>query len=69
MLTFVDANVFVRLFVEDDAKQIDQASALFERAKNNEIDLITGPPVFLKWLPVTFSVTTNSFATIMPPCY
>ena len=48
MLTFVDANVFIRLFVEDDSAQIEQASALFERAKNNEIDLATGPPVFFE---------------------
>lgn len=48
MLTFVDANVFVRLFVEDDTKQTEQASMLFERAQNGEIDLVTGPPVFFE---------------------
>ena len=48
MLTFVDANVFIRLFVDDDTKQVEQAAALFERAKNNKIDLVTGPPVFFE---------------------
>ena len=48
MLTFVDANVFIRLFVEDDAQQTTQAAKLFEKAQNGKIDLVTGPPVFFE---------------------
>ena len=48
MLTFVDANVFIRLFVEDDAQQMNQAAKLFEKAQNGKIDLVTGPPVFFE---------------------
>jgi len=38
MLTFVDTNVFVRLFVAaDDETQLKQAKALFMRAQNGEL--------------------------------
>jgi len=49
MLTFVDTNVFVRLFVAtDDETQLKQAKALFMRAQNSQIDLVTGPPVLFE---------------------
>ena len=49
MLTFVDTNVFARLFVvADDETQLRQAKMLFERAQAGEVDLITGPPVLFE---------------------
>ena len=49
MLTFVDTNVFARLFVvADDETQLKQAKALFMRAQSGEIDLVTGPPVLFE---------------------
>jgi len=49
VLTFVDTNVFVRLFVvADDETQLKQAKALFMRAQTGEISLVTGPPVFFE---------------------
>jgi predicted nucleic acid-binding protein len=49
MIVFVDSNVFMRLFVDDDnTSQIEQVEKLFYRARNGEIDLVTGPPVFFE---------------------
>lgn len=49
MKTFVDTNVFVRLFVTaEDDKQLNQVKRLFNRAQNGHVDLVTGPPVFFE---------------------
>ena len=49
MLTFLDTNVFVRLFVAaDDGTQLEQAKALFAQAQDGEVGLVTGPPVFFE---------------------
>ena len=48
MATFVDSNVFVRLFTEDEPEKMKQAAALFKRAENNYIDLVVGPPVLFE---------------------
>jgi predicted nucleic acid-binding protein len=49
VLTFVDANIFIRLFVEpDDDAQVAQAENLLLKAQRGEIDLVTGPPVFFE---------------------
>ena len=49
MLTFVDTNVFVRLFVvADDETQLIQAKSLFAQAQAGEVDLVTGPPVLFE---------------------
>ena len=49
MLTFVDANVFIRLFAEvDNENQADQAEQLLIKAQNGEVHLVTGPPVFFE---------------------
>ena len=49
MLTFVDANVFVRLaVVADDDSQLKQAKRLFEQAQAGNVDLVTGPPVLFE---------------------
>ncbi|MDR3280985.1 MAG: PIN domain-containing protein [Synergistaceae bacterium] len=49
MRTFVDANVFLRLFVEkDNPEQIVRSERLFAQARAGNIDLMTGPPVFFE---------------------
>ena len=49
MLTFVDANVFIRLFAElDNKSQAEQAEQLLVKAQRGEVDLVTGPPVFFE---------------------
>ena len=49
MLTFVDANVFIRLFTElDNEIQASQAEQLLVKAGRGEVDLVTGPPVFFE---------------------
>jgi predicted nucleic acid-binding protein len=41
MMTFVDTNYFVRVFVADDEQQTRQAIALFERAEAGSAKLMT----------------------------
>ena len=49
MLTFVDANVFIRLFADIDNKsQAEKAERLLVKAQRGEVDLVTGPPVFFE---------------------
>jgi predicted nucleic acid-binding protein len=49
MLTFVDANVFIRLFAErDNERQIAQSERLLLAAQEGKVDLVTGPPVFFE---------------------
>jgi predicted nucleic acid-binding protein len=49
MLTFVDANIFIRLFAErDNEEQIAQSEKLLFEAQKGRIDLVTGPPVFFE---------------------
>jgi predicted nucleic-acid-binding protein len=49
MLTFVDANIFIRLFTEqDNEKQVAQSEQLLLAAQKGEVDLVTGPPVFFE---------------------
>ena len=49
MLTFVDANVFIRLFAEiDNEAQASQAEQLLVKAGRGEVGLVTGPPVFFE---------------------
>jgi predicted nucleic acid-binding protein len=45
---FVDANVFLRFFVQDDDLQHRQSVRLFERAFRGEIRLLCGPPVLFE---------------------
>jgi predicted nucleic acid-binding protein len=49
MLTFVDANIFIRLFAEQDNEgQVFQSERLLLAAQKGEVDLVTGPPVFFE---------------------
>ena len=49
MRSFVDSNVFLRLFTEEDNPgQINQARKLLERARDGDIELVTGPPVMFE---------------------
>lgn len=45
---FVDANVFLRLFTEDDQGQTERAAALFRCAGAGEVSLFSGPPVLFE---------------------
>jgi predicted nucleic acid-binding protein len=45
---FVDANVFLRFFVGDDAAQQKQAAGLFEAAAAGAVGLLAGPPVLFE---------------------
>jgi len=47
-LVFVDANVFLRFFTQDDRGHHDLAVRLFERAERGEVKLVTGPPVLFE---------------------
>ena len=68
MLTFVDSNVFVRLFVEDDERQRPLARKLFQQAQAGTVDLVTGPPVFFEiaWvLSHTYKVENNKILDVL----
>jgi predicted nucleic acid-binding protein len=45
---FVDSNVFLRFYIEDDTVHGRAAENLFRRAAKKEIELVTGPPVFFE---------------------
>jgi predicted nucleic acid-binding protein len=53
---FVDSNVFIRFYSKDDEEQSAEAEEFFLKAKNNEIELYCGPPVFFEvaWVLKTF---------------
>ena len=48
MATFVDANVFIRFFANDDKVQSEAAEKLFQKARSGAAELLTGPPVFFE---------------------
>ena len=52
---FVDSNVFLRFYSEDDQKQRLQVKAMLLRAQRKEIELYCGPPVFFEvaWVLAT----------------
>ena len=45
---FVDSNVFLRFFMQDDPHQTQAAERIFLKAVNKKIGLVTGPPVFFE---------------------
>lgn len=45
---FVDANVFLRFFTQDDEGQHEKARALFTSADSGKIELVSGPPVLFE---------------------
>ncbi len=45
---FVDANVFLRFFTEDDGGQHGRAADLLRRAASGKCGLVTGPPVLFE---------------------
>jgi predicted nucleic acid-binding protein len=45
---FVDSNVFLRYYNGDDPEQRAAAAQVFLKAKNGEIELFCGPPVFFE---------------------
>ena len=65
---FVDANVFIRFFTEDDEKQCEKAEALFKGAAEGKVQLVTGPPVFFEiaWtLKAAYKVTQQRVIEIL----
>ena len=62
---FVDSNIFLRYYCQDDAEQGTLAEKIFLRAKDGEIELFCGPPVFFEvaWVLKTFYRLSN--ATIL----
>ena len=48
MATFVDANLFIRIFANDDKVQSEAAEKLFQKARSGAAELLTGPPVFFE---------------------
>jgi predicted nucleic-acid-binding protein len=45
---FVDSNVFLRFYSQDDAQQGEQAKEIFLKGKAKEMELYCGPPVFFE---------------------
>ena len=45
---FVDSNVFLRFFMTGDKQQHARATALFRKAAESKVTLITGPPVLFE---------------------
>jgi len=45
---FVDANVFMRFFTEDEEGQHERAAGLFAHAAAGKVRLVTGPPVLFE---------------------
>ena len=45
---FVDANVFLRFFTRDEARQHRIATELFRDAAAGKVSLVTGPPVLFE---------------------
>ena len=68
MLTFVDSNVFVRLFVEDDGQQRHLVRKLLQQTQTGAVDLVTGPPVFFEiaWvLSHTYKVENDKILDVL----
>jgi len=68
MLTFVDSNIFVRLFIEDDEQQRSLARKLLKQAQTGAIDLVTGPPVLFEiaWvLSHTYNVPNDQILDVI----
>ena len=67
-MTFVDSNIFVRLFVEDDKQQRPLARELLKQAQAGAVDLVTGPPVFFEiaWvLSHTYNVSNDQILDVL----
>ena len=45
---FVDANVFLRFFTQDDEGQHEKAKRLFTSADAGQFELVSGPPVLFE---------------------
>ena len=45
---FVDSNVFLQFYAEDDKTQGDAAEKMFRMGAAQKVDLVTGPPVFFE---------------------
>jgi predicted nucleic-acid-binding protein len=59
---FVDSNVFLRYYSNDDKEQSEEAAAFFLKVKNGEIEIFCGPPVFFEvaWVLKAYYKLPNS---------
>lgn len=67
-LVSVDANVFLRFFTKDDARQHACAAQLFRTAAKGEIALMVGPPVLFEvaWtLRSAYNQTPSQVADVL----
>ena len=48
MKAFIDTNVLLRFFAQDDARQSAQAEELLAAARRGEVELVCGPPVLFE---------------------
>ncbi len=62
---FVDTNVFLRLFDTSEPRQTLQAKTLFERAAQDKVCLIVGPPVLFELAWVLKSAMNRSNSEIL----
>jgi predicted nucleic acid-binding protein len=53
---FVDSNILLRYFAKDEPKHSAAAGALFQKARDGEVELFCGPPVFFEvaWVLKSF---------------
>jgi predicted nucleic acid-binding protein len=59
---FVDSNVFLRYLNKDEPNHAEAAALLFQRAKDRDIELFCGPPVFFEiaWVLKSFYKIPNA---------
>lgn len=59
---FVDSNVFLRFLNRDEPKHAAAAAALFQKARDGEVELFCGPPVFFEiaWVLGSFYKAANN---------
>jgi predicted nucleic acid-binding protein len=59
---FVDSNVFLRYLNRDEPNHAAQAAALFKGARDKQVELLCGPPVFFEiaWVLRSFYKLPNA---------
>jgi predicted nucleic acid-binding protein len=59
---FVDSNVFLRYLNKDECQHAATAASLFQKAKDGEVELFCGPPVFFEiaWVLKSFYKLPNA---------
>jgi len=68
MRVFVDTNMFLRFFTDDDSGQSAKAEKLFHDAAKGKLRLVTGPPVLFEmaWtLKRSYGVAPDQILTLL----